>query len=127
MLPQLDEFIEQCIEGEKRGTILGRNSFIDHPEWSSLYIRVSRRIVDRIHVRTIDLANIEARERGRGACRRLLVHLRRKYPDRTIFVESVLDARFQDFFRAAGFQATHSSSGSIAPSFYLLPETELRL
>ena len=115
-LPQLNEFIS----GRKWG-----NSFIQHPDWRALYIRVTERYIHGKKVPTIDLASIEARMPGNGAFRRLVDHLHRTYMTRGIFVESVLTKRFAEGLKRMGFEEIHPELP--APSFYFpakQPESE---
>jgi hypothetical protein len=95
-----------------------RNQYVDHPGWASLYVRVTKRIINHQVVDpVIDLANIAAEKPGNGAFRKLVSDLRERYPQATLFVESVLGERFKDGLLRMGFtQKPHE------PSFYLLPE-----
>lgn len=95
-----------------------RNMYVIHPEWASLYVRVTKRYLGgEMRDPVIDLANIAANNPGNGAFRKLVAELRSKYPQATLFVESVLGERFKDGLLRMGFtQKPHE------PSFYLLPE-----
>lgn len=113
--PTLDEFIAPRL---KELRMFPRNAYVKHPGWKSLYVRVSQRYIDgRVLRMVIDLANIEAFKPGTGAFRNLVTHLRKTYPQATIYVEQVLSQRFQEGLLRLGF----TRRGDFEPSYYLLP------
>lgn len=94
------------------------NACIDYPGFNFLYVRHTK----RFGIEVIDLANIEAKEPGRGAFARLVKHIRKTYPHLGIYVECVLNERFEGKLLAMGF-ARHDEGLSFC--FYLSPEMEL--
>lgn len=83
------------------------------------YIRVTKRYVEGKVVNTIDLANLKVeppRKQGEGVFTAFLVHMEAeaKRLDRVVFVENVLEDRFQEFFRKRGYAETDT----IPPCFW---------
>lgn len=96
-----------------------RNAYVRFPGFASLYVRHTV----RFGIETIDLANLEASEPGKGAFTALLGHLRQTYPAMGIWVECVLNERFKGKLDAMGF-SRHDEG--LSPSFFLSPEMELK-
>ena len=111
---KLDEFIAPRLKDLK---IFPRNSYVKHPGWKSLYVRVSQRIYDHKMLTVIDLANLEALKYGKGTFRNLIAHLQKTYPEFPIYVEQVQTTRFEEGLLRMGFQRKNETE----PSFYLLP------
>jgi hypothetical protein len=109
MLPTLQAFLA--------GT--SRNAYVRFSGFASLYVRHTV----RFGIETIDLANIEASEPGKGAFTALLKHLRQTYPHMGIYVECVLNDRFKDKLAVMGF-SRHDEGRT--PSFFLSPDMELK-
>jgi hypothetical protein len=110
-----DEFVAPRVDNPR---IFPRNAYVDHPGWKSLYIRVTKRYIDKkTLIMVIDLANIEAIEPGKGTFRKLVAHIQETYPSMTIFVESVLEPRFGYGLWRMGFEKVDSHN-----SFYLSPK-----
>lgn len=108
------EFIDSRIA---RPNVWPRNQHVTHPDWKTLYVRVTKRPLDgEIRDPVIDLANIEAKRPGKGAFRALVADLRKMYPQASIFVESVQPERFQAGLLRMGFTQRDGE-----PSYYLLP------
>lgn len=100
-----------------RPTVWPRNQHVSHPDWKTLYVRVTKRPLDgEVRDPVIDLANIEAKRPGKGAFRALVADLRKMYPQASIFIESVLGDRFQEGLLRMGFVKRGDE-----PSYYLLP------
>lgn len=113
------EFIDSRIA---RPTVWPRNQHVSHPDWNTLYVRVTKRPLDgEIRDPVIDLASIEAKRPGKGAFRALVTDLRKMYPQAAIFIESVLGDRFQEGLRRMGFTQRDGEA-----SYYLLPESPWR-
>ena len=90
--------------------------------WKILYVRVTRRRLNGYLRPTIDLANLEATKKGKGAFRRLVEKLSTAYPGRTLFVESVQSERFLDGLLRMGFvRAFEADSGRRLPANLYLP------
>lgn len=100
-----------------------RNVYVSEPGWS-LYVRKTTRMLggNRIEL-VLDLANIEATVKDRGTFFDLLVRIRKKYPEWTIFVENVLTPRFSIYLERRGF--TCIPGDGYTSSFYLLPGSRL--
>lgn len=99
------------------------NSYVLFPGFEELYVR---KFV-RHGFPTIDIANVTALKPGNGAFTFLVRHIRERYPDRGIFVESVLNERFEGKLRAMGFECTNPGFGPGKGScFFLSPLMELK-
>jgi len=111
-LPTLDEFMAR---GPKK---FPRNSYVIEPGFSSLYVRWGTHLIDGIALACFDIANVEARVKGKGAFKRLIAKIRANYPCVPIYVESVLNERLAESLPRMGFK---SIEGSVPPSFVLMP------
>jgi hypothetical protein len=112
----LDEFMNQ--------TSRIRNAYVEHPDWADLYIRHTKRFVERIYYpKVVDLANIRAKNPRTGAFTRLVSHLREKYPDMGIFVESVLNRSFAEKLPSLGFKYVGPSE--FCPCYFMPPAEEV--
>ena len=89
-----------------------KNQWLEHPEFSGLYVRKSRMIYfhkgDRrdkknLSEKIIQLSNLAAKEPGKGAFTRLLAHIQETYPDYVVYVENVLEDRFARHLKKIGF------------------------
>jgi hypothetical protein len=116
-LPSIDQFIEQYItEGSRRHSI---NSYT---RWTGLtvYVRVGPRFINGvIHPLVIDLANVVADVPGAGAFKRLIQHLKEKFPTFDLHVECVLTERFQEGLKRMGFQAQKA-----CPDCFYMPRSK---
>lgn len=92
------------------------NAYVDEPGWRFIYMRKARRMLDGQQRDTIDLANFEVLERGKGTLKALIERLRRDYPDHALYVDRVLNDRLANSLPAMGF--TLMEGGSYPPSFY---------
>lgn len=95
-----------------------RNAYIKYPGFNFLYVRHTKRFGCEV----IDLANLEAKEPGRGAFARLVKHIRKTYPHLGIYVECVLNERFEGRLLAMGFARRDEG---LSACFYLAQEMEL--
>lgn len=95
------------------------NAYIQHPGFSRLYVRQTRRFGADV----IDLANLEADAPGNGAFTQLVEHLRTAYPHLGIYVECVLTERFGEKLLALGFSPCHVG---LSFCYYLAPAGPLR-
>jgi hypothetical protein len=97
-----------------------------HPEFSALYMRVTLHFIEGVMRPTIDLATIQSRSPGEGGFVRLCHELRRKYPEFTLFVESVHAHRFRQKLERLGFlKLANGGLDETIGSFYLLPTAPL--
>lgn len=112
-LPSLQEFL----------TSKERNAWITHEGFAELYVRRTQ----RHGFVTLDLASLEAEEPGKGAFTALVKHVRERYPGLAIYVESVLNARFDAKLEKMGFECTltHVPPGQ-GRCFFLSPIAELK-
>jgi hypothetical protein len=111
MIPKLDDFISQAREKWPH------NAWVIEPGFAELYIRVSWRPFENKMVQVIDLANITASKPGNGAFTKLVAKLRKTYPELGIYVESVLNSRFDAKLLKMGFVERQNSPHN----YYLLP------
>jgi hypothetical protein len=114
----LDEFI--AVASKKS---YASNAYVDEPGFSALYVRLTKRYINDNFINTIDLANIAAENPGDGAFTRLVKRLKKQHPALTIYVESVLNPRFERKLLSMGFAEVPSYYG--CHSYYLLPEKDL--
>lgn len=112
----LDEFIESVQNGRNF-----RNAYVRFKGFKELYVRYTRRMLGaEIRYPVLDLAVVEATHPGRGAFTKLFEHIRSKYPDTWLYVESVLNDRFSAKLIKMGFV---QQGESFSPNFYLPPAT----
>jgi hypothetical protein len=112
---KFQEFIDSRIA---RPQTWPRNQYVEHKNWESLYVRVTKRPIGGVlYDPVIDLANITAKNPGNGAFRMLVGEIRREWPKATIFVESVLDERFRGGLLRMGFKRIEGEDAN----FYLPP------
>lgn len=114
-LNTLDGFIEAHVA---RGGLRNSNAFVEEPGFASLYVRMGRRYIrGEMHPCVLDIANVEASAPGAGTFSRLVERLLGR--GLTLYVESVLNARFAAKLLRMGFSEVPGLQG--APSFYLIP------
>lgn len=106
MLKSLKDHIDHYID---KPNTPGSNAYVYHPDFDSLYIRVSKRILGNSlsFVKTIDIANITANEPGSGCFKKLVQYLLDEYKV-TVFVENALTPRFQKGLVRMGFTPSHT-------------------
>lgn len=96
-LPTLSEFLKNL-------NTIPRNSYINHENFSSLYMRKGHyRANDKIEKITIQIANIESYEPGKGAFTELCNEIKTLHPTVPIIVENVLNVRFRKKLVNLGF------------------------
>lgn len=114
---KLDEFIRQYLnEG------LPKNSYVDEPGFSALYVRVcSRRVIDGVELEPVlDIANVKAEHPGSGAFTRLIARLQKEYPGLNLYIECVQNPRLRAHLERLGFEQCGSAHlGFGAPSYYI--------
>lgn len=114
MKPTLNEFI--AARGTRKYPL---NLYVRQRGFKHLYVRVtSRWWNNRWYDPTLDLANFEVSRPGRGVFTALVADLRQRYPSLTLYVESVLNRRFQTKLVALGFTPTECDC-------FILPAYEL--
>jgi hypothetical protein len=102
-------------------SVVTRNEFVAHPDFAALYLRKGAIVfrsaggaaVVRVN-RAVTIAEVEAREKGRGAFGRLVAELVREY-DVAVMVEVVLEKRFADHLLELGFDRIEGDRDT--PSF----------
>lgn len=112
-LPTLDSFLKSK----------ARNAWIVHSGFDSLYVRRT----ERFGFTTLDVANVEAIEPGKGAFTRLVQRVRSKY-GLGVYVESVLQSRFGVKLLKMGFTCTQEgmTPGGLGACYFLSPLMELK-
>lgn len=112
----LDEFIRLRIDG----TTWPRNAYVKEQGFRSCYVRVTRRYVKgRMYEPVLDLANIEAESPGKGVFTALVARLRKDWPTLSLYVESVLNPRFEKKLLEMGFECV----GPEAPRNFWMPSS----
>jgi hypothetical protein len=102
-------------------SVVTRHEFVAHPDFVALYLRKGAIVfrpaggaaVVRVN-RAVTIAEVEAREKGRGAFGRLVAELVREY-DVAVMVEAVLERRFAAHLIKLGF--TRIEGDRDTPSF----------
>ncbi len=107
--PTLKEFLEG----------VQRNAYITYPGFASLYVRHTQ----RFGFETLDVANLTAKQPGRGSFTRLIKHVRKTYPRMGIYVECVLNDRFEVKLLAMGFARCDVG---MSACFFLSPLMEIK-
>lgn len=100
-----------------------RNAWVVHSGFDSLYVRRT----ERFGFPTLDVANVEAVEPGKGAFTRLVQQARNKYR-LGVYVESVLNNRFGEKLLRMGFECTQEGlpPGGLGACYFLSPLKELK-
>ena len=98
----LDEMIEAG------GGLAGSSSaWVKQKGFNGIYVRVGRMYINgELHENVINLANFEATTTGKGTFKKLIVHLRERWPQHDIYIESVITPRFEDGLKRMGFLET---------------------
>lgn len=113
MQPDLVTFLDTATVGSRK------NAYVKFPGIKSLYVRYTQRyIADEIASPCLDIANIEAMKPGNGAFTKMLKYLRKNYPELWIYVECVLNERFEKKLPKLGFIQV---SLGLSPCFYMPP------
>lgn len=115
----LDEFI---LKGLALQALTGasQRAHVARPGFSTLYVRISQRqLLGRLWKPVLDLSSLEARKPGKGAFKKLFKHLRDKYKGLPLYVENVLNPRFEVGLRKMGFV---DLGPDYSPCFFLPPE-----
>lgn len=117
--------------------------FVQNPDWrdrrtninpwlcgdyTEAYVRLgSHRILNKVECRTFDLANIvvEPKFRGQEVLTNLLAFLETK--GLPLFMENVIDPRFQQFFERRGYHSVPTQLGTARSYFYIQPNADLSL
>lgn len=95
-------------------------SYVIYPGFEQLYVRRTRRAFgSQLREPVLDIANVTARKKGEGTFTRFFHHIRKNYPQFTIYVEAVVNDRFALKLRKLGFVQL---GNDLAPSFYMLPK-----
>ena len=112
-LPTLDGFLTAAARTHLR------SAYVRFPGFKYLYVRCNQRFINGAVVGpVIDIANLTARKPGRGAFTKLFQHLRKVYYHYWIYVECVLNPRFEKKLLSLGF--IQQDSG-LSPCFYMPP------
>jgi|SRR5690606_20568539 len=113
----LDELIEASQSSGR-----WKSAWVNCDGFKGMYVRVSKRYINKEYFDVIDLANIEAEHPGNGAFRSLISHLTKTWPQYTIHVENALTEKFQVGLLRMGFKET-----GIPMCFYLPSASESHL
>lgn len=111
-LPKFVDFVEQNRES------LHANSYVIHPDFTELYIRMTKRLLSSKWYPCLDIARVMAKSKGEGAFKNLIFFIRSNYPKLAIYIESVLTERFATGLVKMGFTKFNQNC------FYLLPLEE---
>jgi hypothetical protein len=119
----LDEFIKDGVERITQSNLASR-AHIKEPNFAGLYVRLTRRYIDGAAYRPVlDIADVNVREacRGRGVFTAFLDRVRDRYPTLHLFVENVMEERFQKHLERYGFTVVEPR---LDPPCYFLPATK---
>jgi len=96
-MPTLWVFIEQYLA---RGSKWPNNSWVTCHGFAHLYVRITSRVIgDEKLAPVLDLANMEAREPGKGAFGNMFRRLRAEHPHLHIYVEQTHERFGAHLFR----------------------------
>lgn len=110
----IDQFIQVSLN---KKSAFNSNSYVKEPGFQSLYLRHGRRLINgKWYSNILDIANVEARKKGKGTFTSLIGRLRDKYPNMGIYVECVHNCRFHSKLEELGFKKVTDD-----PSFCWLP------
>jgi hypothetical protein len=99
ILNQIDIFINS----KQRNLWIGNDSI-------RIYIRKSKRIFKGQFYDFFDFASIEVENPGQGLFTKILKEFEKKYPDKNIFIESVLTERFANYIKnVLGFETQYDN------------------
>jgi len=87
-----------------------RNSYLNHPEFDSLYVRKGAIYIDKNWVYGFQIANITATKPGNKAFERLIKQILEINPNIVIYVELVHNERFRAKLTRMGFDQTDKDS-----------------
>ena len=90
-----------------------RNSWVEEPGFSRLYVRKGLHYANGRKMNTLDLASFEVRHKGRGVFTRFVAGLGERF-GLPLFVESVLNDRLAMYLPTIGFSKV---LGSAPPCF----------
>jgi hypothetical protein len=95
-------------------------SHLREPGFSCLYVRYTKRyILGAMREPVFDIASVDVVKKGQGTFTSFFNRLRSAHPELYIFVENVLNPRFEKKLESLGFQ--NVTPGEISPCFYLPP------
>lgn len=115
----LDDFI---ISAVARQALTGapQRLHVKRPGFNTLYVRITeRQLLGRSWKPVLDLSSADATKPGKGAFKKLLAHLKEKYPTLPLYAENVLNPRLAEGLRKRGF-IDLGPEGS--PCMFLPPE-----
>ena len=105
ILNQIDYFLNSNV----------KNLWIGNEE-IKIYVRKSKRYFKGQVFNFFDFASIEVENTGQGLFTQILKKFEEKYPDKNIFIESVLTERFADYIKnKLGFE---EESNNVSNNFY---------
>jgi len=116
----LDEFIRESLVRVTEQNVASR-AHIKEPNFDTLYVRLTRHYIDGVAYRPVlDIADVNVREnqRGRGIFTDFLDRVREQYPVLHLYVENVMEARFQKHLERYGFAVVEPR---LDPPCYFLP------
>jgi hypothetical protein len=116
----LDEFIAESVERLTASNVASR-MHIKEPGFDVLYVRLARRCIDGVaHKPVLDIADaaVQTTHRGRGVFTDFLDRVRDQYPALHLYVENVMEERFQKHLERYGFTVVEPR---LDPPCYFLP------
>lgn len=87
------------------------NSWVEFPGFESLYVRKGRYYINGKFEETIQLANFEVINSGKGIFRRLINFLGKNYPEYAIVIECVHNVNLMKICEHMGFERINIESG----------------
>jgi hypothetical protein len=95
-LMRLEEFISSKT---------ARNAYVKEVGFKTLYVRKNKKrfISGRFVYTVLDIASLETLHPGEGNWTSLFNRIREKYPEWTIFVENVMNPKFEEILVSQGF------------------------
>lgn len=112
--------LEEFIRDRKLGSLWPVRSYVKHPGFSSLYVRLTKRFLGGNLVEPVlDIASLEAKKPGRGAFTELHNWLRKEFPELWIYIEIVHNERFREKLLRMGYTLQKSGESFC---YYMPPE-----
>lgn len=105
--------------------VFARRAWVRHPGFAALYVRRGARLLGgMMYADVLDLASLESRIPGTGAFTRLIEWLRDQHPTQPVYIESVLEPRFQ---RKLVFMGFKRQPGIEPPCYYVTQAFDIRV
>ena len=123
--------ILELLHEYRRKTFGGSRGWVEMPTGLAVYVRFCTRYFHPVFGETLDLASLKTRPesaRGKGLLKAWLTDVLEPFVDEhgmTIYVENVMEERFQRFWLARGYEDA-TVPGNPVPSYFRTPPGGMR-